>query len=254
MEPKSIVLISGIILFGLLEQIFPFFKYQQSLNKRYFTNFILALINVLTLSWIILLLLKYVWQQTEWLGFLHYLNLSWLNLILSFLFLDYYMYVWHRLMHTLPWGWRLHLVHHTDCCMNILTAYRFHTLEVFLSNLPKVFLIYLLGISPTYLLVYELVFTISVLFHHSNLNLPVKIDKILSYLIVTPNYHRSHHSDNFQSIQSNYASILALWDFIFKSRYYPQFPKQIKLGIAQKKQNLDVINLLILPFQKITLR
>ncbi|MFM6122986.1 MAG: sterol desaturase family protein [Sphaerospermopsis kisseleviana] len=182
---------------------------------------------------------------------LYDINSPWLHFILSFLVLDWYMYTWHRLIHSLPLGWRFHIVHHTDRWMNISTAYRFHTLEVIVSNIPKIGLIYLLGIIPNAWILYESVFSVSLVFHHSNFALPFKIDKLLSYFIVTPNYHRAHHSQLRKNLNSNYASLLTIWDIIFKSSAYPSKPEIIQLGIAEETKDFNFISLLQLPFLSI---
>ncbi len=157
------------------------------------------------------------------------------------------MYTWHRLMHSVSWGWRFHQVHHTDASMNISTAYRFHLVEVFLSGIPKLFLIWVFGISPSHLLIYEILYAIELVFHHSNFALPLKIDKCLSDFIVTPNYHRAHHSQSWQETQSNYASFLTIWDKLFKLHYYPQYPDKIKLGLEKSNNNLNIMELILMP-------
>ncbi|MFB2921686.1 sterol desaturase family protein [Aerosakkonema funiforme] len=211
-------------------------------------NFVLGIVNAIASSLTTVLLLKWVWQQNIWLGLFAGIKPPWLVAILSFLILDVYLYFWHRLMHTLPVAWRFHRVHHTEMEMNISTAYRFHTIEVLVSNLPKVFLIWLFGIEPIHTFMYELLFTIVVVFHHSNWNLPYKVDKFLSYLIVTPNYHRIHHSQIVKETNSNYASLLSVWDRIFKSYRYSKNPQWIKLGLEEETRKLDFLQLLKLPF------
>ncbi|MBD2293499.1 sterol desaturase family protein [Anabaena sphaerica FACHB-251] len=250
MEYKSLVIFFSIALFGILETVFPFFQYRQSGLKIFSTNLILGLINALAVNLTIAWFLKWVWQQKLWLGFFHDINLPWVSLILSFLLLDLYMYAWHRFLHNWQLGWRFHLVHHTDCWINISTAYRFHTIEVIVSNFPKFLLIYIFGIQTSYLLIYESLFAISLVFHHSNLALPLKWDKFLSYVIVTPNYHRAHHSQLIQATNSNYSSLLTIWDMLFQTRYYPRFPGAIQLGLPQENRDFNFINLWKLPFVK----
>jgi sterol desaturase/sphingolipid hydroxylase (fatty acid hydroxylase superfamily) len=250
MENKSLAIFISIVLFGMLETTFPFFQYRQNGIKIFSSNLILGLINALAVNLTMAYVLKRLWTQSLWLGFFNDLNLNlpWLSFILSFLLLDLYMYIWHRLLHSWRLGWRFHLVHHTDRYMNISTAYRFHTIEVIISNIPKFCLIYIFGIPTSYLLIYESFFAVSLVFHHSNWALPFKLDKILSYVIVTPNYHRVHHSQLMEVANHNYASLLTIWDFVFKSRYYPQFPEAIALGIESQNGELNFMNLLKLPF------
>lgn len=248
MDWQSITVVSTVITFGLLENLFPFFIFQQSFEQRVYTNVVLGLINVLINNFTIVLLLTWVWQQTLWLGFFHYFNSSLGKFILSFLLLDAYMYIWHRLMHTFPITWRFHRVHHTERLMNTSTAYRFHPVEAILSNLPKLFIIWLFGIRLNHLFFYEILLACGLVFQHSNLYIPLKLDKYLSYIVVTPNFHRAHHSQSLQEAQSNYSSFLTIWDKLFKSYYYPQIPQNIKLGLVQQNKELNVFNLLKLPF------
>jgi sterol desaturase/sphingolipid hydroxylase (fatty acid hydroxylase superfamily) len=233
---KLVAIISGIAAFGFLENLLPFFQFKNSLLNRTFPNLLLGLFNFIIIS----LILKFPHTHFDLIQ----------SPLLAFLVLDVYMYWWHRLMHTLPIAWQFHQVHHTDRSMNTSTAYRFHTVEIILSNLPKLFLIWLLGITPNHLLIYEILFALELLFQHSNWYVPLKIDKYLSYLIVTPNYHRAHHSQLVGETNTNYASILSLWDRLFKSYYYPQVPSLIQLGLDGVKEELNVLDLLILPFKR----
>ncbi len=247
MDWQSLIVVTSVISFGTLENLFPFFTFKESFDKRVYTNLVLGLINVLANNFTIVLLLNYIWQHSS-LGIFHFIHSPVLKLVLSCLLLDVYMYAWHRLMHTLPIAWRFHKVHHTELLMNTSTAYRFHPVEATLANLPKLFLIWLFGINLQSLLLYEVFLACELIFHHSNWAIPLKIDRYLSYFIVTPNYHRSHHSQSKKEATSNYASFFTIWDILFNSYNYPQSPKTIKLGLSQEKRELSIINLLKLPF------
>lgn len=248
MDWKLTVVLGSIFIFGILENLFPFFHYKQSLFRRVSTNFSLGLVNAIATSLTTTFLLKYVWTQTDWAGLFQFIKQPILLVIISFLLLDIYMYSWHRLMHTLPIAWRFHRVHHTERTMNISTSYRFHAVEVLLSQLPKICLILLFGIAPIFLLVYELIFTINLAFHHSNWAIKFEIDRVLTYLIVTPNYHRVHHSQIIQETNSNYGSILSVWDRLFKSFRYRRNPQNIKLGLIEEPRELNLLKLIRLPF------
>ena len=248
MEYKSLAVVSSIVIFGILETLIPFFRYHQTFIKRVIHNLLLGLVNYLVVNLTVFLILNSLWKPTLSRGFFYDLNSPVLHWILSFLLLDLYMYTWHRLIHTWGFAWRFHKVHHTDRWMNISTAYRFHTVEVIVSNIPKIGLIYLLGITPNAWILYESLFAVSLVFHHSNIALPFKIDKLLSYFIVTPNYHRAHHCQLTKYLNSNYTSLLSIWDIIFQSRYYSPQPETIQLGIPEESRDFNVISLLKLPF------
>jgi sterol desaturase/sphingolipid hydroxylase (fatty acid hydroxylase superfamily) len=251
MEYKSLAIVSSIVIFGILETLVPFFQYRQNPIKRVIHNLILGLINFLVVNLTVILILNSLWKPTLWRGLFYDINLPWLHFILSFLLLDLYMYTWHRLIHNWGFAWRFHKVHHTDRWMNISTAYRFHTVEVVFANIPKFGLIYLLGITQNAWILYESLFAVSLVFHHSNFALPFKIDKFLSYIIVTPNYHRAHHCQLTKYLNSNYSSLLTIWDLIFQSRYYPPQPETIQFGLPEKTREFNVISLLKLPFMSV---
>lgn len=248
MDAKLTAILASLLIFGIFENLFPFFQYKQRLGKRVVSNFGLGLLNAIATSLTTVLLLKWVWQQNTWSGLLAGIKTPWIAAILSFLILDVYLYFWHRLMHFWPLAWRFHRVHHTEMSMNVSTAYRFHTIEVIFSNLPKIFLIWLFGIKPIHAAIYEVLFTVVVLFHHSNWFLPYKVDKLLSCFIVTPNYHRLHHSQIVKETNSNYCSLLSLWDRLFKTYRHHRNPQAIKLGLEEEARELNAVKLLKLPF------
>jgi sterol desaturase/sphingolipid hydroxylase (fatty acid hydroxylase superfamily) len=250
MDWKSLAVVSSVLTFGFLETIFPFFHFQSSFNQRTYPNLFLGIINVSINSFTIAFLLHWIWQQKFWLGFLYLIKSPLLAAFISFLIIDLYMYVWHRLMHSFQLTWRFHQVHHTEMSMNTSTAYRFHTIEVILSNVPKLFLIWLLGIKPNYLLFYEITLAIELVFHHSNWAIHWKLDKFLSYFIVTPNIHRLHHSQSFPDTQCNYASFLTIWDKVFDTHSYPKYPEKLQLGLTEYNNHLNIINLIFLPLRK----
>lgn len=248
MSGKLAVIFGSILIFGILENLFPFFNYKQGLINRMASNFGLGVLNAIAASLTTVWLSKWLQQQTTWHGLFHNIQPIWLVGILSILILDLYMYFWHRLMHTWPLAWRFHAVHHTDRSMNVSTAYRFHAIEVIVSYFPKILLIWILGIAIQPLLIYELAFISVIVFHHSNWALGYQCDRFLSYFIVTPNYHRVHHSQIVQETNSNYASLLSVWDRIFQSFQYRNDPENIKLGLTDEAKKLNLISLLSLPF------
>jgi sterol desaturase/sphingolipid hydroxylase (fatty acid hydroxylase superfamily) len=133
-------------------------------------------------------------------------------LILTLLLLDWSLYAWHRLNHTLPLLWRFHRVHHADPDMDSTTAIRFHFGEFFFSNLYRAAQITLIGVPPEVLGLFELIVTFAAIFHHSNFRLPARLDRFLSAFIATPRIHSVHHSVLESETRSNYGSLLLFWD------------------------------------------
>ena len=249
-ELKLSIILASIVIFGLLEHLFAFYEFKTTWQKMTLKNFALGIFNALFTSLLLTGLLAWIWQQNLYIGPFLSLENSILVGSLSFLILDCYMYFWHRTMHETKLGWLFHQVHHSDLVMNSSSAYRFHLIEVFFSNLPKFLIVFLLGIAPLHYFIYELAFTIIIIFHHSNWALNQKIDWLLSKFIVTPNLHRVHHSKIPAETNSNYSSVFIIWDKLFKSFQFRTNPEKIKIGLKQYPKDLSLIELFKLPFKK----
>lgn len=232
MDTKSLVTVGIITLMLFLENILPFFGFKTSLVKRISFNFVIGGINT-----IIAALTTGVWMtyvlNNPWSNYLlQNIDANWLLYVASFLVLDFYIYLWHRfIMHSTSVGWALHKFHHEDITMNSSSAFRFHPLEVFISQIPRIGVVWLFGIPLQLFVLYELIFLVQNVIQHSNIGLPLKLDQLLSKFIITPNLHKVHHSTNSEETNSNYATILSIWDKLMKSRVYRGDFKDFKLGI-----------------------
>ncbi len=172
------------------------------------------------------------WAQGHGLGLYALLpGPAWLGWVLVLVLLDAWMYLWHRLNHRVPLLWRFHAVHHSDREMDASSAFRFHTGEIALSFVARLAVLPLLGMSMPQLLLYESVLLPVILFHHSNIRLPAGIDRVLRLVIVTPRMHWVHHSRIRVETDSNYASVLSVWDRVFGSFRLRKDPEQIALGL-----------------------
>ncbi len=247
---KSITIALGILSFGLLERGWP---WVQNLKRRdrlasLQTNLSLALINISLSASTLGLLSPWVLAQPTP-GLLRTLNPIAQGLLLS-LILDGYLYSWHRLMHSSNWGWRLHAIHHTEPYLNSTSAYRFHSLEVLLSSGPKLLLIWLLGVPGPVVAIYEGLYALGLLFQHSNWALNPHLDRHLSPLIVTPNYHRHHHSQTPTHQHSNYASGLTLWDKLGRTQQNPRSTQKPTIGLLECQTPPSLWGLLSWPWRQ----
>jgi sterol desaturase/sphingolipid hydroxylase (fatty acid hydroxylase superfamily) len=136
----------------------------------------------------------------------------------SILVLDFWMYAWHRLNHTVPFLWRFHRFHHRDKKMNSTTALRFHFIELLLSYPGKAIACFVFGISYTHLVIYEIFFFIAVVIHHSNISISGRTDAIYRILFASPLLHRIHHSVKWEETNSNFGALFSFWDTLFRSR------------------------------------
>jgi sterol desaturase/sphingolipid hydroxylase (fatty acid hydroxylase superfamily) len=232
MTVKLVLLITTVASLLILENQVPFFRFQNSLGSRVAANFGLGAINSILASLWTIGIAQFIMLPQIDRGLVTAISNPVIAGILSLLILDLYMYFWHRSMHQLPLAWRFHQLHHTDRSMNVSTAYRFHPIEIISSSIPKLLLIWLLGISSDFVLIYELVFTVVVALHHSNLAIPGLIDRVLALVIVTPNLHRIHHSQVVTETNANYGSVLSWWDRIFRTNNDRPDVINIQLGLS----------------------
>ncbi len=149
-------------------------------------------------------------------------------LILAF---DALSYFWHRANHQFSFLWQWHKTHHQESVIDTTTAYRFHPIEVLFSLAPKWLLLWVLGATWQELILFEIIFTASNLFQHSNFRIPQKIDRLLLKIITTPSLHRRHHSINPADQHKNYGTIFSFWDRIFKSYAENLDEKIIHMGL-----------------------
>lgn len=238
--PEIRPLAALLVLAALLawETVHPFFHFPKGWKRirHGFRNFALTFLNAIVSS---LVFVGLWWAAAAWaagrsFGLLHWLTLpTWLEWLTAVLLLDAWTYFWHRINHRIPFLWRFHRVHHSDSHMDVTTASRFHTGEIVISSILRVPLIILLGASIEQLALYEILMFAVVQFHHANISVSARWDRVLSWFIVTPFMHKVHHSRWQPETDSNYSSLLSVWDRIFRSFRTNDSPESIRLGLAE---------------------
>ena len=191
-------------------------------------------------------------EKHHW-GFLYYLDLPWLHhFFVAFLLMDLSLYFQHVMFHSLPLFWRFHRVHHSDLDCDITTGLRFHPFEILISMLIKFLTIAALGIPVLTIVVFEITLNAASMFTHSNIKIPVKIESMLRWFIVTPDMHRIHHSTNENETNSNFGFFISFWDHLFGT--YINQPEaghinmQIGLNEFREPKWQDLRWLIYLPF------
>ena len=160
---------------------------------------------------------------------------AWLSILLSVVALDLVIYLQHVLFHAVPALWRIHLVHHADLDFDASTGLRFHTLEILLSMAIKLAAVVVLGAPMVAVVCFEILLNASSIFSHSNLKLPGSLDRILRFVIVTPDMHRVHHSVDDLETNSNFGFNVPWWDYLFGTyRAQPALGhERMTIGLAQ---------------------
>lgn len=146
-------------------------------------------------------------------GLFNYLEIPyWLAIFASLVALDFFIYLQHVMFHAVPALWRLHRVHHADLDFDVTTGARFHPIEIALSMLIKFAAIILLGAPTVAVVLFEVILNATAMFNHSNVHIPISVDRLLRGLIVTPDMHRIHHSVVRVETDSNFGFNLSFWD------------------------------------------
>lgn len=140
-----------------------------------------------------------------------------LELILSIILLDFFIYLQHVMTHKIPFFWRFHVIHHSDIDLDATSALRFHPVEILGSFIYKMLILYILGISIEALIIFEIILSTMSIFNHSNLYITDKVEKFLRIFIVTPQMHLVHHSTKRSESDRNYGFNLSCWDYLFKT-------------------------------------
>lgn len=172
-----------------------------------------------------------------------------LELGLSVVLLDYTLYLWHYLTHRIPFLWRFHLAHHVDLDLDASTALRFHFVEMMLSVPWRAAQVRLLGISPLGLALWQSATLVAIMFHHSNVRLPITFERRLNHLFVTPRMHGIHHSIVKEETGSNWGTI-ASWPDRLHGTIRLNVPQQeITIGVSayQEPAELTLGRILKLP-------
>ena len=167
------------------------------------------------------------WRPVMWAG--------WPGLLLDIVILDLWIYWWHRANHEVPLLWRFHQVHHLDEFLDASSALRFHFGEVLLSSLVRAAVIFVAGVPLASVIVFETLIALVTMFHHSNLRLPPWLERPLSFIMVTPSIHWVHHHALRADTDSNYSTLLSLWDRLFASRSRTRRTPQMPIGVEGQK-------------------
>ena len=243
---KGAIVATVLIGLLLLERIFPVVNGNQNI-ERLARNFSFAGLNFLLSPFIVIPITLYAngaaldWRPLWWSG--------WFGLALDLLILDCWIYFWHRLNHILPFLWRFHEVHHLDETLDASSALRFHFGEVVLSSVVRAAVIILLGVPFKSVLVFETLVTVAAIFHHSNIRLPAHFERILSLIIVTPSIHWVHHHALRRDTDSNYSTILSIWDRLFGSVSIGKRENPMLIGV-EGVQERNLLRLIFRPFYK----
>ena len=188
-----------------------------------------------------------------WLGFDNGVSIA--HTVIGLFLLDLVAYVLHRVMHVVPIFWRAHQVHHSDTAMNASTHFRQHPLQLIATTAMQLPLLWLLGIPGISWVLYTMLALVVELWHHSAMRLPSTLERWLSWCIVTPNFHRTHHHQERTFHDANYGAVFPIWDRLFGTA--TSSPLNALIGLRRWTSNdagetIALNACLVMPFQALT--
>jgi len=145
-----------------------------------------------------------------------------LRLAVAIVVLDLLDYAMHRASHRFALLWRVHQPHHSDLELDCTTALRHHPFEAALTSVVIGGGGALLGIAPREIAIYGALALAVQLVAHANLSLPPRLARLLAPILVTPDFHRLHHSQMRSQADANYGQLFSFWDRLFASRQQGQ--------------------------------
>ncbi|MBT3542633.1 sterol desaturase family protein [Flavobacteriaceae bacterium] len=252
---RSLILVGGLTLFWVVEGSLPLMKFnykkwKHALPNLFFTgttiviNFLLAFLLLSTSDWVI---------SNEF-GLLHWLPEMplWLEVTLGLMLLDLVgAYLAHWTEHKVKPLWMIHLVHHSDHKVDTTTANRHHPLESFIRFGFTLFGVFIIGANMGIVMLYQSLSLVLTQFNHANIKLPKKLDLFLSYFIVSPDMHKTHHHYRLPYTDANFGNIFSFWDRLFGT-YLPFDREKLVYGVDvffDEEANGKIKTLLKQPFQ-----
>lgn len=253
---RSIILASGIAFFWLLEEVNPSQKMYYSKWRHAGINLFFTMTTIIVNFCLAFVLLQVsAWTTTNNFGLLQFLPSInfWVFTTVGLLLMDFIgAYLPHYVQHNLKFLWRFHLVHHTDTFVDTTTANRHHPTESVIRFLFTALAVLIIGAPMWLVFLYQTLSIIATQFTHANIGLPRKIDKILSYILVSPDMHKVHHHYVLPFTDSNYGNIFSVWDRIFGT--FKRLDRtKVVFGVDTyqlSSENNALGNLLKIPFQK----
>lgn len=251
---RSIILVGGITFFWLIESAVPLFKFKYNKWKHAWPNLFFTGTTVIINFTLAFLLLKTAdWVQANNFGLINWLPTMplWFYVVLGVLFLDFFgAYLAHYVEHKVKPLWMVHLVHHSDHKVDTTTANRHHPLESVIRFTFTLLGVFLVGTPIAIIMLYQSMSLIFTQLTHANIKMPRKLDKILSYVLVSPDMHKVHHHNLLPYTDSNYGNIFSIWDRLFGT-YMELDREKIIYGVdtfPDEEKNSSLKELLKQPF------
>lgn len=215
---RTAILMSGLLLLWIIEGMAPRFRFGNKRYKHAGTNLFFTLTTVIVNTGLAFLIVKAsLWTSAHRFGLLYLTQLPlWLHTILALLMLDFIgAWLIHWVQHKTGWMWQFHKIHHIDTQIDATTALRHHPVESLFRVIALFIAIVAMGVPFWMVMFYQSLSALMSQFNHANIHLPKWLDNALSWIIVSPDMHKVHHSHYQPETDANYANIFSIWDRLF---------------------------------------
>lgn len=194
------------------------------------------------------------WTEKTGFGLVHWLGPSpLLSIITTCLVLDFFAgWLCHFVEHQFPLFWRFHIIHHADNNVDVTTGLRHHPLESVWRGVFFYLGVFVSGAPMFAVLLYQTLLVFITGFTHANITLPAQLDKMLSWVLVSPNMHKVHHHWKQPFTDSNYGAVFSIWDRLLGT-FRKLNPTEIRYGLDRyfpNEKDEDFVALMKRPFQK----
>ena len=253
---RSVLLVGGITFFWIIEGAVPLFRFNYKKWQHAIPNFFFTVTTIVINFALAFLLLKTAdWVTINDFGIINWLPEMplWLYAVLGILLLDFVgAYLAHLVEHRFKPLWMVHLVHHTDHKVDTTTGNRHHPLESIVRFTFTLFGVFIIGTPIALVFLYQSLSVVFTQLTHANIKLPKKVDKWISYVLISPDMHKIHHHYRLPYTDSNFGNIFSIWDRLLGTYIYMDREKLI-YGVdvfPDETKNSSIKELLKQPFMK----
>lgn len=253
---RGLILAGGIAIFWIIEGIVPLIAFDYKKWNHAGINIFFTLTTILvnfTMAFMLLMTAQFTVDHSfgllNWIPAIPIVLYTIIGLLLLDLIGAYFV---HWVQHRIPWMWRFHLVHHTDTYVDTTSANRHHPGESVIRFVFTMLAVVVVGAPMWMVFLYQSLSVVFSQFNHANIPLPKKVDKILSWIIISPDMHKVHHHYMLPYTDSNYGNIFSLWDRIFGT-FATLDRSRIIYGVdthMDVNEHSKIKHLLLIPFQK----
>jgi len=252
------LLVGGLLFFWILEGANPLVKLSYKRNKWQHAgvNFTFTVLHLILHTGLALAIVQLSdWCRLAGFGLIYWTGAGLvLTILIGIAALDFSSWLVHWVMHKQPFLWRFHVIHHSDSKVDVTTGLRHHPGDSLLRGIFFMLLIFLSGAPMYSVMIYQTLVVVSTAFTHANISLPTKLDRLLSWVLVSPNMHKVHHHWKQPYTDTNYGAVFSIWDRLLGT--WSHLPaEEIRYGLDRyypAEKDESVADLMVYPFRKET--